>query len=176
MDWIRRKKRAPSPAKSPTSDETIAESQTDEVNSAVNTVAQESEKCQREEKFADDGMQRTTSAVSTDSNIVYPTGLPLAIVVISLCFAIFLVALDQTIIATAMYYLSTTSLTVQTSHNQSIPLARGRRMVCIRISLDDDRSTANIRKNLPKLQFESRLPRGGVDFRAGFSNLRRSSE
>lgn len=47
----------------------------------------------------------TTSAVSTDSTTVYPKGYRLIVIFVSLCFAVFLVALDQTIIATAMYTL-----------------------------------------------------------------------
>lgn len=103
MDWIRRKKRAPSPTKSLTPDETVTDAQTDVAESSDGGVPSEAEKSPTEETTAEDGLGRTTSAVSTDSTIVYPTGLPLAIVVIALCFAIFLVALDQTIIATAMY-------------------------------------------------------------------------
>lgn len=49
---------------------------------------------------------QSVSAVSDDSNMVYPKGFRLAVIFISLCFAVFLVALDQTIIATAMYSLS----------------------------------------------------------------------
>ncbi|KAI1437074.1 major facilitator superfamily domain-containing protein [Xylaria sp. CBS 124048] len=37
-----------------------------------------------------------------DDNVEYPTGLPLWLVLMSLCFAVFLVALDQTIIAPAL--------------------------------------------------------------------------
>jgi len=37
-----------------------------------------------------------------DEEIVYPTGLVLAAIVLALCLAVFLVALDQTIIATAI--------------------------------------------------------------------------
>jgi hypothetical protein len=47
-------------------------------------------------------LAKTTSA---DDVTVYPTGLRLTVIIVSLCFAIFLVALDQTIIATAMYVL-----------------------------------------------------------------------
>jgi hypothetical protein len=38
----------------------------------------------------------------TNEDIVYPTGLVLAAIVLALCLAVFLVALDQTIIATAI--------------------------------------------------------------------------
>ena len=41
-------------------------------------------------------------AEDTQLEIVYPTGLVLAAIVIALCLAVFLVALDQTIIATAI--------------------------------------------------------------------------
>ena len=40
----------------------------------------------------------------------YPTGLPLAFIVIALCLAVFLVALDQTIIATAIPKITGTVL------------------------------------------------------------------
>ena len=46
------------------------------------------------EKLADDA--------GSDDDINYPTGLPLAFITIGLCLAVFLVALDQTIIATAI--------------------------------------------------------------------------
>jgi hypothetical protein len=36
------------------------------------------------------------------TGVVYPTGIKLIIIIIALCLAIFLVALDQTIIATAI--------------------------------------------------------------------------
>ena len=49
------------------------------------------------------GLARKESTISRESLSEYPTGLRLVIVVISLCFAVFLVALDQTIIATAMF-------------------------------------------------------------------------
>ena len=105
MDWIRRKKRAPSPTKSLTPDETITDTPTDVADSSDSGIPSESEKSPTEETSTE-GLGRTTSAISTDADIVYPTGLPLAIVVVALCFSIFLVALDQTIIATAMYLLS----------------------------------------------------------------------
>ncbi|OHW97389.1 MFS toxin efflux pump [Colletotrichum incanum] len=40
--------------------------------------------------------------VSEDDNIVYPSGLKLVLIIVSLCLAVFLVALDQTIIAPAL--------------------------------------------------------------------------
>lgn len=43
------------------------------------------------------------SVVSTEENAMYPVGFRLVMIVVSLYFAVFLVALDQTIIATAMY-------------------------------------------------------------------------
>ena len=48
-------------------------------------------------------LMKPVSGVSTESDIVYPTGFRLVVIIVSLCFAVFLVALDQTIIATAMY-------------------------------------------------------------------------
>ncbi|KAI5923532.1 major facilitator superfamily domain-containing protein [Camillea tinctor] len=44
----------------------------------------------------------TTTTPQDDENIVYPTGLKLWAVILSLCLAVFLVALDQTIIAPAL--------------------------------------------------------------------------
>jgi hypothetical protein len=52
-----------------------------------------------------DNLKKSVSAISSasnDDNVVYPHGWRLAIIVLSLCFSVFLVALDQTIIATAM--------------------------------------------------------------------------
>ncbi|KAI1498097.1 major facilitator superfamily domain-containing protein [Biscogniauxia marginata] len=43
-----------------------------------------------------------TQVPQDDENIVYPTGLKLWLVILSLCLAVFLVALDQTIIAPAL--------------------------------------------------------------------------
>jgi len=40
--------------------------------------------------------------IPEDKEIVYPTGLVLAAIILALCLAVFLVALDQTIIATAI--------------------------------------------------------------------------
>ena len=39
----------------------------------------------------------------------YPTGLPLVFIIVALCLAVFLVALDQTIIATAIPKITGTS-------------------------------------------------------------------
>jgi len=44
----------------------------------------------------------TISGASNDHNIAYPSGFRLLIIVLSLCLSVFLVALDQTIIGTAM--------------------------------------------------------------------------
>jgi hypothetical protein len=57
---------------------------------------------EKRESAGDNGLAKMVSAVSNDDNIVYPKGLRLTIIIISLCCAVFLVALDQTIIATAM--------------------------------------------------------------------------
>jgi len=38
----------------------------------------------------------------TEDNIVYPTGIKLVLIMLALCLSVFLVALDQTIIATAI--------------------------------------------------------------------------
>lgn len=39
---------------------------------------------------------------SNDEDVVYPTGITLILIITSLCLAVFLVALDQTIIAPAL--------------------------------------------------------------------------
>jgi hypothetical protein len=57
---------------------------------------------EKRESVGDNGFAKTVSAVSNDDNIIYPKGLRLTIIIISICCAVFLVALDQTIIATAM--------------------------------------------------------------------------
>ncbi|KAI9893631.1 MAG: hypothetical protein M1814_006427 [Vezdaea aestivalis] len=44
----------------------------------------------------------SSSPVQDDSAVVYPTGLKLGLITLALCLAVFLVALDQTIIATAI--------------------------------------------------------------------------
>lgn len=62
---------------------------------------------EKAETSADPDLTRQMSTISSDDNVVYPSGLRLTIITVSLCFAVFLVALDQTIIATAMYCLGT---------------------------------------------------------------------
>jgi hypothetical protein len=104
MGWLRRKNRARSPSKSLTPEEAMSETPTtDVVDTDDGEGHSETEKVDAT-MTAESGLGKTTSSVSTDSNMVYPSGLRLAVVVISLCFAIFLVALDQTIIATAMSF------------------------------------------------------------------------
>ena len=66
-------------------------------------IVEGDEKARMSETGADRDLARTVSAVSNDDDIVYPSGFRLTVITISLCFAVFLVALDQTIIATAMY-------------------------------------------------------------------------
>jgi hypothetical protein len=52
---------------------------------------------------AEKDLEKTASAVSADAiPTVYPKGFRLIVITASLCFSVFLVALDQTIIATAM--------------------------------------------------------------------------
>lgn len=71
-----------------------------------NTVAETKEKADdAETKKADDAetKEKVDDAASEEEDLSkYPTGLPLAIITIALCLAVFLVALDQTIIATAI--------------------------------------------------------------------------
>ncbi len=50
----------------------------------------------------DDDDQPVTSSSNSDEESQYPTGLKLTLVITSLCLAVFLVALDQTIIAPAL--------------------------------------------------------------------------
>jgi len=54
------------------------------------------------EKGSGEHTKEDTDKEDTDKEIVYPTGLVLASIVLALCLAVFLVALDQTIIATAI--------------------------------------------------------------------------
>jgi hypothetical protein len=46
---------------------------------------------------------KAQSVVSTDSNVVYPNGIRLTSITISLSLSLFLIALDKTIVATAMF-------------------------------------------------------------------------
>jgi hypothetical protein len=59
-----------------------------------------------ENTFAKDEKRSIKDAVEDtgpeDEEIVYPTGLVLAAIILALCLAVFLVSLDQTIIATAI--------------------------------------------------------------------------
>lgn len=73
---------------------------TEPVNSADDVTALDEK---NEHPKLENELSKSVSAMSNDDNIVYPKGLRLVIITISLCFAVFLVALDQTIIATAMY-------------------------------------------------------------------------
>src|SRR5579859_5301837 len=58
---------------------------------------------EQDEKHEHGGdIAQAVSSMSNDDNVVYPSGARLTIITMSLCFAVFLVALDQTIIATAM--------------------------------------------------------------------------
>ena len=55
-----------------------------------------------DEKGSTKAAVEDTKSEDVDEEIVYPTGLVLAAIVLALCLAVFLVALDQTIIATAI--------------------------------------------------------------------------
>ena len=46
---------------------------------------------------------KARSLMSTESNVVYPSSLRLTLITISLALSLFLIALDRTIVATAMY-------------------------------------------------------------------------
>ena len=54
---------------------------------------------------------KAMSVVSTESNIVYPNTFRLILITISLSLSLFLIALDRTIVATAMFFPSSSSLT-----------------------------------------------------------------
>lgn len=54
---------------------------------------------------------KAMSVVSTESNIVYPSTFRLILITISLSLSLFLIALDRTIVATAMFFPSSSSLT-----------------------------------------------------------------
>jgi len=55
----------------------------------------------KDNNSSDDPFTSSTAGVD-DSSVVYPTGIKLVLIIASLCLAIFLVALDQTIIAPAL--------------------------------------------------------------------------
>lgn len=59
------------------------------------------EKMRTDEK-ADGDVTSPTAPPAGDGSPVYPTGLKLVLIITSLCMAVFLVALDQTIIAPAL--------------------------------------------------------------------------
>lgn len=50
----------------------------------------------------DDAPSQTPTAQDAEDNIVYPTGITRLLIIVSLCLSVFLVALDQTIIAPAL--------------------------------------------------------------------------
>ena len=47
-------------------------------------------------------IQAAGTTSSDEANLVYPTGIKLALITLALCLSVFLVALDNTIIATAI--------------------------------------------------------------------------
>lgn len=116
MDWLKRKmekKRAAtteidvSASPSPDLGEGIWEKKLEGIEATHNTEAQQITgngeiHGEKRESARDNELAKTASAVSNDDDIVYPKGLRLTIIIISLCCAVFLVTLDQTIIATAM--------------------------------------------------------------------------
>jgi hypothetical protein len=54
-----------------------------------------------DEKVSADNRSSQVPTISVEE-IVYPTGMKLIMIIVALCLAVFLVALDQTIIATAI--------------------------------------------------------------------------
>ena len=79
---------------------------------------------EKSEPNCNDDLTRQMSTISSDDNVVYPSGLRLVIITVSLCFAVFLVALDQTIIATAMYFLALDDLIVVRKSRTSFSLCQ----------------------------------------------------
>lgn len=71
-----------------------------ETSGSDNDDSNENVVAEKENGGVDEHELRRTS--TTESQIVYPTGLKLALIIIALAFAVFLVALDNTIIATAI--------------------------------------------------------------------------
>lgn len=69
-----------------------------------------------------------TKAPTTDEprEIVYPTGITLALIIASLCLCVFLVALDQTIIAPALGAITAAYKSVGDIVGQPRPLRKGR--------------------------------------------------
>jgi hypothetical protein len=131
MDWFKKKTQAPSTATSAIEIATagappdlsgtpvIANQMNDKGETMTNSLhetdstretssaqgARESSAEALDEKTKPNGdpdLTRQMSTISNDDNVAYPSGLRLFIITVSLCFAVFLVALDQTIIATAM--------------------------------------------------------------------------
>jgi hypothetical protein len=124
MDWIKRKTRrgnsasvsatdinraaSPSPAAETNSHESVDEPKNVEGHEGLNpeVATSTSDTAVDEKGEAETSGHELTQAVSTASNddhVVYPHGFRLTVITVSLCCAVFLVALDQTIIATAMY-------------------------------------------------------------------------
>jgi len=71
-------------------------SSSDEFSTLPNTVVEQEKGSGEDTKGAEEDIK------PDDEDIVYPSGLVLAAIVLALCLAVFLVALDQTIIATAI--------------------------------------------------------------------------
>lgn len=136
MDWLKKKTQAPSTATSTieiatagappdlsgtpvlasqivekrdtlgnSTHETESSRETPSAQGAQETSAEASD-TEKEETSGDADLTRHMSSISNDDNVIYPSGFRLTVLTVSLCFAVFLVALDQTIIATAMYYLT----------------------------------------------------------------------
>jgi hypothetical protein len=53
-----------------------------------------------------DAMAELNRVMTSGDGIEYPTGLPLTLVTIALCMSVFLMALDNTIIATAIPHIT----------------------------------------------------------------------
>ena len=64
-----------------------------------------------------------------DPDVVYPEGLPLILITVALCLAVFVIALDQTIIATAIPKITGMGLDLETLWEETVADARGNRSV-----------------------------------------------
>lgn len=72
-------------------------------NEKKDTTAQQVQPKSSSEVVGDEkGSQITPGPTDDDDEIVYPSGIKFAVITLALCLAVFLVALDNTIIATAI--------------------------------------------------------------------------
>ena len=72
------------------------------VSPGANTRSEKTEKAHGDETTSTDGVAPVKVEGEGEDESQYPTGLKLSLIVLALCISIFLVALDQTIIAPAL--------------------------------------------------------------------------